>query len=66
MADYYVNNKAQQNGDHEVHIATCTYLPSDRKYLGNFSECAPAVRKAKETYRQANGCYWCSPACHTT
>ena len=26
MAKYYVNNKAQSNGDHEVHKAGCPYL----------------------------------------
>jgi hypothetical protein len=66
MANYYVNNNAQPNGDHEVHEQGCSYMPSDRTYLGNFSNCASAVAEAKKTYRQSNGCYWCSRACHTT
>lgn len=66
MASYYVNNQAQSNGDHEVHVSTCTYFPSDRKYLGEFSSCTPAVTEAKKSYSQSNGCYTCCNACHTS
>ena len=66
MSLYYVNNKAQSNGDHEVHKQDCAYLPSDRKYLGVFNNCKDAVAEAKKTYRQSNGCYWCSRDCHTS
>jgi hypothetical protein len=66
MPDYYVNNNAQSNGDHEVHISTCVYVPSNRRYLGNFSNCAEAVRHAKRIYSKSNGCKYCSPECHTT
>jgi hypothetical protein len=64
MARYYVNDKPQANGDHEVHRDTCSYLPSDRTYLGDFSRCQEAVAAAKLRYRSADGCYWCSPDCH--
>lgn len=64
--EYYVNNKAQTNGDHEVHKKTCDYLPSDKEYLGDFGNCTEAVNKAKKTHSQSNGCKYCSPACHTT
>jgi hypothetical protein len=63
---YYVNNKAQSNGDHEVHTESCTYLPSDKKYLGEFSNCTDAVKEAKKTYSKSNGCKTCSNACHTS
>jgi hypothetical protein len=67
MKKYYVNTKAQSNGDHEVHNEDCKYLPSseNRKYLGEFSNCKPAVEEAKKTYKQTNGCKTCCPACHT-
>jgi len=67
MANYYVNTNAQPNGDHEVHRAGCTFMPEPRHqlFLGDFTGCAPAVRKAKESYRQSNGCYYCAPECHT-
>ncbi len=68
MALYYVNKKEQANGDHEVHKSDCEYLPSpeNRLYLGDFSNCHDAVKKAKEHYPQSNGCYYCSYECHTT
>lgn len=68
MAVYYVNKKAQSNGDHEVHTSTCNHLPEtiNRLYLGEFSTCTSAVREAKKYYSQSNGCYYCSRACHTT
>ncbi len=67
MASYYVNQKAQANGDHEVHTASCQYLPSEanRLYLGEFASCGPAVTAARQHYQQVNGCRTCSYACHT-
>ncbi|MEI7628939.1 MAG: hypothetical protein WCJ80_11905 [Bacteroidota bacterium] len=67
MELYYVNTKAQSNGDHEVHTGSCVYLPSteNRLYVGYFSTCAEAVREAKKTYTQADGCYYCCRACNT-
>ncbi|CAM5183763.1 hypothetical protein BTHI11S_01005 [Bosea thiooxidans] len=68
MASYYVNKIAQPNGDHEVHDNSCAKMtaPHNRDYLGEYTSCAPAVAKAKTMYRLANGCYWCSRACHTS
>lgn len=68
MKKYYVNTNAQSNGDHEVHDQDCKYLPSslNRKYLGEFSNCKPAVTEAKKIYSQSNGCKTCSEDCHTT
>lgn len=67
MALYYVNQNAQSNGDHEVHVSTCSYLPdaTNRTYLGDFQTCGPAVTEAKKSYSKANGCYFCSKPCHT-
>jgi hypothetical protein len=68
MDFYYVNKNKQANGDHEVHKSSCNYLPTDsnRMYLGYFSTCQEAVREAKKTYPQSNGCYYCCYACHTS
>lgn len=65
---YYVNKNAQSNGDHEVHTATCSFLPEsgNRIYLGDYTACSPAVTKAKQHYTQSNGCFYCSRACHTS
>jgi hypothetical protein len=68
VAHYYVNKRAQDNGDHEVHTATCAWLPTqeNRVYLGEHSSCSPAVAVAKRYYEKSNGCYWCCPRCHTS
>jgi hypothetical protein len=67
MSLYYVNKNAQDNGDHEVHKSGCSYMPEreNQVYLGDFTSCAPAVKKAKETYPKSNGCYYCSNDCNT-
>lgn len=65
MAYYYVNTKAQSNGDHEVHVTGCSWMPTNKIYLGNFSTCGPAISEAKKHYGQVNGCYYCSNPCHT-
>ena len=68
MALYFVNKNAQANGDHEVHISNCSWLPAaeNLKSLGYHDNCASAVREAKKTYPQSNGCAYCCPTCHTT
>ena len=68
MSDYYVNRNAQRNGEHEVHEATCYWLTlvRSRLFLGAFATCNGAVTKAKQTYPTANGCFHCSPNCHTS
>ncbi|HEX8016632.1 MAG TPA: hypothetical protein VF465_15490 [Flavobacterium sp.] len=68
MKNYYVNQNAQPNGDHEVHTENCIYLPSssNRNFLGAFSDCKPAVAEAKKTYSKSNGCKTCCSACHTS
>ena len=67
MARYYVNKKAQPNGDHEVHTLNCEWLPEEhnRQYLGAFLTCRGAVRAARKYYARVNGCYYCSRECHT-
>ena len=68
MASYYVNNNAQTNGDHEVHVEGCYWfsLMNNKTYLGEYYSCVPAVAKAKAYHRQTNGCKTCCPDCHTT
>lgn len=67
---YYVNKNAQSNWDHEVHKSDCSRLKlialEDRKYLWDFDNCRDAVREAKRYYSAADGCYHCSPSCHTS
>lgn len=65
MANYYVNDSAQPNGDHEVHRQGCNWMPQNRTYLGDHLTCFSAVVAAKRIYRQSNGCFFCSRECHT-
>ena len=65
MANYYVNNNAQMTGEHEVHTSGCTFMPNDKKYLGDFASCWGAIVEAKKHYSNVDGCYWCSNTCHT-
>ena len=64
---YYVNDRAQDNGDHEVHTETCASLPAaqNRTYLGNFDSCRQAVAAARRLYARADGCFHCSRPCHS-
>lgn len=68
MSKYYVNTNSQPNGDHEVHTEGCSRLPlpQNRKYLGEFTSCEPAVREAKKTYPTADGCFYCCRPCHNS
>ena len=69
MPNYYVNMRAQSNGDHEVHRADYCPTPAaphNRRDLGWHAACYGAVREAKKIYRTANGCRNCSPEWHTT
>lgn len=65
---YYVNNNAQLNGDHEVHVNTCPYysVMYNRIYLGEFETCQEAIREAKKRYPRSNGCFTCCKPCHTS
>lgn len=64
MVYYYVNDNAQNNGDHEVHKSGSVWLNKikSKTSLGSHS----AVREAKKHYKLSNGCYTCSNECHTS
>lgn len=67
MASYYVNDTEQaSSGDHEVHVSTCSWFPliNSKTYLGEYSSCSDAVKKAKTIYPSSDGCAYCCPACH--
>ena len=68
MSSYYMNENSQTNGDHEVHVFPCNYLPElkNRLYLGEFNNCQDALREAKKRDSKADGCYHCCYPCHTS
>ncbi|MDH3973945.1 MAG: LysM peptidoglycan-binding domain-containing protein [Deltaproteobacteria bacterium] len=65
---YYINMNAQANGDHEVHLTDCRWLPNteNRAYLGEFASGSDAVAEGKKRYDAADGCAHCLPECHTS
>lgn len=65
MDHYYVNTRAQDTGEHEVHKEGCQWFPDSTKDLGDHENCHGAVEKAKEYYSNVDGCKHCSPDCHT-
>ena len=65
MAYYYVNVRAQPNGDHEVHEQGCRFMPLIRRDLGEHPNCQSAIKGAKKIYPESNGCFYCSYPCHT-
>lgn len=69
MPQFCVNRDRQPNGDHEVHDVSadkwCLPDRANRLDLGYHADCSSAVRQARQTYSQANGCRWCAMACHT-
>jgi hypothetical protein len=65
MARYYVNDRPQTTGEHEVHKSNCIYLPANKTDLGEHDTCHSAVRKAKQIYSNSDGCATCCPECHT-
>lgn len=65
MAYYKVNNNAQNNGDHEVHVEGCRYYSQMESAtdLDDHQNCQSAIALAKKYHSQVNGCAFCSPAC---
>lgn len=65
---YFVNDNAQANGDHEVHVGTCSWLTlaKSKTYLGYYANCKDAVSKARTIYTNVDGCAYCCSECHRT
>lgn len=68
MTFYYVNQNAQENGDHEVHRCGCDWMPAERNrtYVGDFESCEEAILAARKLYPRANGCRHCCQPCHAS
>ena len=67
MDHYYLNRNPQAEGEREVHISTCSFLPDQKNQidLGYFTHCSEAMKEAKKHYINVDGCYYCCRACHT-
>lgn len=68
MQHYYVNKLARPNGEHEVHVPRCTYLPEGDNgiYVGSFTRCSEAVEAAKAHFDKVTGCRVCCGPGHTS
>ena len=66
MARYYVTEFLQPSSNHEVHAYGCfrLKLAVQARDLGDHDTCETAVAAARSYYATANGCVYCSPACH--
>ncbi|MCF7941818.1 MAG: hypothetical protein K9M84_09410 [Spirochaetia bacterium] len=61
---YYASKHQKKNGRHEVHVLGCPWLPEEehRTYLGMFTDCHDAMRKAQELYEHVERCIHCCGA----
>lgn len=69
MASYFVERRAQANGDHAVHDRSrcppaCFPARGDAEYLGEFFDARQALAVANLRYPQVNGCPLCMPEVH--
>ena len=66
METYYLSLVAQTKGEHEVHVASCVYLPerAKREFLGVFENCHEAIKRAKDYFDNVDGCAYCCSDCH--
>ncbi|MBL7967567.1 MAG: hypothetical protein JNK09_11250 [Prolixibacteraceae bacterium] len=64
MDYYFVNINEEENGEHEVHRADCSYLTdySNCMVIGYFGDGQEAVREAKKYFAQSYGCRFCCNA----
>jgi hypothetical protein len=59
MTHYFVDNRTQPDGAHEVHAVGCKRMASDKQYLGDFMSCEQAVFEARKEFWQTAGCVRC-------
>ncbi|MES9961686.1 MAG: hypothetical protein ABW089_14745 [Sedimenticola sp.] len=67
MEKYYLSTAPQQNGEYDLHVGTCNFLPAmkERIFVGEFSNFNTAMKEARKRFKPVNGCYWCLRECHT-
>lgn len=67
MDIFYIDLKAKETGEYEMHRSGCKFLPDQTKryYVGLFGTCNEALKEAKKSFPKSNGCPFCCKACHT-
>ncbi len=66
MIKYYISTYHDPDKGHEIHKEDCRYMPDikNRMYLGSFYNCQQAVRLAKLTFPNSEGCKFCMSGCN--
>jgi hypothetical protein len=59
MTHYFVDNREQPDGAHEVHSVGCKRMASDKQYLGDFLSREQAVVEARKSFWQTASCVRC-------
>jgi len=64
MAEFYVEKKANETGEHIVHSATCSSLPAieTMRYLGAYGNAKAPVNQAMDRYVKVSTCSKCLAA----
>ena len=64
MAEFYVEKKANESGEHLVHSSICSSLPAKESmhYLGARSNAQSPVNEALDRYTKVSTCPKCLPA----
>jgi len=60
MSHFFINNFAQPDGTHEVHLVGCNRMPPDKRYLGNFYSVSEALIEARKDFWLSSGCERCA------
>jgi hypothetical protein len=60
MSHFFIDNFAQPDGNHEVHLVGCTRMPADKRYVGNYYSVAEALIEARKEFWQSSGCDRCA------
>lgn len=65
MKSYYIDIEKSIFDENEIHVEGCHRMPKkgNLKFLGNYASCHTAIKEAKKTFDDANGCYSCSWEC---
>ena len=66
MTHYFVDNREQPDGAHEVHAVGCKRMAPDKRYLGDFQSCEHAQIEARKEYWRTAGCVRCMDAGFST
>jgi hypothetical protein len=65
MAYYICNKLSDSNGEHEIHVSNCPFLPAleNRVFVGNYPEVYQAIRHLKTKYAKQYFIFYGCPFC---